>query len=266
MILVAKKYLGLFAAFFRASLTADLEFRANILIRIVTDIFWYIAQISTFEVLFRQTNHIGAWSLEQTRVFLGVLFIVDGTYMILFHDNMDQLSEKVRKGDLDLLLAKPVNSQFIMSCQRMAPAYLGNVAISIAYFSWGYRHLPGVHEWWNLLWLLLLIPCGVIVDYCGRFFFSAMSLIFVRAEYMQYMWYQIYRLGMRPDSIYFPWLRYLLLSAFPVAMIASVPARAVIQPENPWLFLWCAFIAGLFLFFSTRFWRFALRNYSSASS
>ncbi|MGZ3706269.1 MAG: ABC transporter permease, partial [Bdellovibrionota bacterium] len=70
-----KKYCGLYWAFFRASLTADLEFRANFAMRIVTDIFWYVAQIMSFELLFNFTDHIGDWNRAEMRVFLGVLFV-----------------------------------------------------------------------------------------------------------------------------------------------------------------------------------------------
>jgi ABC-2 type transport system permease protein len=263
---VIKKYVGLFAAFFKASLTADLEFRANIVIRILTDFMWYIAQLSTFEVLYRQTDRIGTWTRGEVRVFLGVLFLVDATYMILFHDNMDKLSEKVRKGELDLLLAKPVNSQFIMSIQRMAPAYIANCGLCIAYLLWSFANLEVERTWFNFAWLMLLVPCGVMILYCGRFFFSAVALIYTGTENVNYLWYQLYRLGMRPDVIYFPWLKYILLSLFPVGMIASVPARALLYPDNPLLFLWTVLVTALFIFLTTKFWRIALRNYSSASS
>lgn len=261
-----KKYVSLFYAFFRASLTADLEFRANIVVKIVTDILWYIAQISTFEVIFRQTTNMGSWTAPEVRVFLGVLFIVDGFYMLLFSDNLDRLSEKVQRGDLDLLLAKPVNSQFMMSLQRSSPAYIGNLLLSAGYLVWAYHKLPASVPWWNFLWFLLLVPCGIAVAYAGRFFFSVMALIFTRAEYITYIWYQIYRLGMRPDGIYFPWLKYVLLSVIPVAIIASIPARAILRPESPLLFLWSVGITFLFIYLTGRFWNIALRKYSSASS
>lgn len=99
------KYWKLFKAFAKASFVADLEYRANFLTRIVTDIFWYAAQIMTFETIFLHTDNVGGWNLDQTRVFLGMLFVADAIYMVLFHDNLDRMSDRVRKGELDLLLA-----------------------------------------------------------------------------------------------------------------------------------------------------------------
>lgn len=259
------RHFKIFKALALASFQADLEFRANFVSRVVTDVFWYAAQILTFETLYLHTDTIGYWNRDQTRVFLGILFVVDAIYMILFHDNLDHLSWKVRRGDLDLLLTKPVNSQFMISCQKLATALSGNLMIAVGWLSWSLWQLPEV-TWIRLLFLIVLIPCGVTVLYCVRFILAATAVIFTRAEGIQYMWYQLYKLGMRPDAIYAPWLRYILLSLFPVAVIASVPARSILDPPDYGLFLYVAALTALLLFLSDRFWRFALKYYASASS
>lgn len=260
-----KKYGGLYAAMFRASLIADLEYRANFITRILTDVLWYVAQIFGFEIIYRHTDKIGSWNLEQTRVFLGMLFVVDAVYMIFVHDNFDKFSDKVRKGELDLLLAKPVNSQFMVSLQRASTAMIGNLIVAggwLAYSLWNLSEFSPM----RLLWLVILIPSGVVVLYVSRFLLSSVALIITRAENLQFMWYQIYRLGMRPDSIYVPWLKMILLSFVPVAIIASLPARALLDPPEPWLFIWSPVLAIILLWLSAKYWAFCLKRYSSASS
>jgi ABC-2 type transport system permease protein len=257
------KYLRLYRAFFRASLTADLEFRANFLMRIITDIFWYLAQIVSFELLFRFTDNLGHWNRSEMRVFLGVLFVVDSVYMVVFSNNVDFLSDLVRKGNLDLLLTKPVNSQFMISCQRVSTAHLGNLLMACGWLSWA---LYGYGEWQRIFWLLAMVPCGALIFYSLRFFFSATAVIFTRAENMQYLWYHLYKLGMRPDSIYVPWLKIIVLTAIPVALIASVPARMVLGSAGPLMALWVAAVAGILLVLSSLFWNYSLRHYTSASS
>ncbi|WP_374075948.1 ABC transporter permease [Bdellovibrio bacteriovorus] len=260
-----KKYFYLYLALFRTSFIADLEYRVNFLTRIASDIFWYIAQILTFEVLFRHTPKIGDWNLEQMRVFLGVMFVVDGIYMIVLSENLDQFSEKVRKGDLDLLLAKPVNSQFMLSLQKASTAMIGNLMLGTGWFIYSLVQLPNF-EWLRLLWLLILIPCGLIALYAMRFVMASTAVIFARSENLQFIWYQIYRLGMRPDSIYVPWFKWFILTALPVGVIASVPARALLEPPQLALFVWVVALAGLLIYLSNKFWKFALKFYSSASS
>jgi ABC-2 type transport system permease protein len=265
MVNFLSKYLRLFRAFGKASFVADLEYRANFATRILTDIIWYVAQIVTFEALFRVTNRIGDWNLEQMRVFLGVLFVVDALYMIFFSENLDRMSEKVRKGEVDLLLAKPVDSQFMVSCQRINTAIAGNLILAVGWLSYSLWNLPDF-QWARLLWLIILIPAGLISLYSIRFMFSSVALIFTKADNLQYLWYQLYRLGMRPDSIYLPWLKIMVLTILPVAVIASVPARALLDPPHFALFGWVIFWSGFMLWMSHRFWNYCLKFYSSASS
>lgn len=259
------KYFRLYIMLFKTSFIADLEYRVNFATRIFVDILWYGGQIITFEVIYQHTDRIGDWNLTQMRVFLGLVFIIDALYMIIISENLDSFSEKVRRGDLDLALAKPISSQFLLSFQKAATAMLGNLVLALIWFVYSLLQLPDF-SWIRLLWLFLLIPCGLSSFYCLRFVLAASAVIFARSENLQFIWYQISRLGMRPDSMYVPWFRWVILTVLPVGMIASVPARAILEPPQWGLFAWCFVLNIVMVYLSTRFWKFALRHYSSASS
>ena len=274
-----QRYLYLFWSLFRLSAMADLEYRINFITRIITDIFWYIAQIVVFEVIFTQTNHLAGWSLPEMRVFLGLLFIVDALWMMLFSENLENFSQKIRTGELDLILAKPVNSQFLVSIQRMNSAYLANLAMGIGWLIWSVHHLPqdpvisdvfapalSSYSAWRWVWLIITIPCSILIVYSVRFLFASVAVIFVQADYLTYLWFQFYKLGTRPDSLFPRWLRYLILSAIPVAFIASVPAGIVLgRLPTQWALIGIA-LTIFILSVSHWFWNFALSRYSSASS
>lgn len=260
-----KKNLGLYWAFFKLSLITDLEFRVNFLVRVFNDIVWYIAQILTFEVIFRHTARIGDWDLPQTRVFLGVLFVVDGIYMLLFNDNMDSFPEKVARGDLDLLLLKPVNSQFIVSCQRFTTPALVNLSMGTAWLAWSLTQVPSF-SWWGLVLFLLMIPSSLAVIYSLRFVFATTSVILTRSENIQYLWFSLYRLGTRPDTIFTnPW-RLAILTIIPMGIVASVPSRLLFGQASWMLVVWGICIGPLLLYFTTIFWKYCLTKYQSASS
>jgi ABC-2 type transport system permease protein len=266
MALALRRHLRLIAMFGRVSLQADLEYRLNFVVRVVTDMLWYGAQILTFEILFRQTSQISGWSLLEMRVFLGLLFTTDALYMFLFSENLDHLSDKVRKGDLDLILCKPVNSQFMMSFQKLSVAYLACIAISLSWLVWSIAQLPGETVWHRLPILLLTAPGSLAVVYSMRFIFSATALIFTRAENINYLWYQIFKLGTRPDALYPRWLRYIVLTFIPVGFVASVPAQIVLG-KLEWFWLFGGLVVPVFAVgLSIWFWRFGLRFYTSASS
>lgn len=262
----AAKHLSLLRALFSASAIADLEYRANVALKVATDVVWYVAQLSVFEVLFKHAPRVSGWTAESTRVFMGALFVVDALYMLFFSQNLDRLSDKVRKGELDLLLAKPVNSQFMLSFQRVSVAYLINLAIATGWLAFAIEGLPEKPSVDRYAFLLVGIACGLAITYSLRFFFSATAMIFDRAENVNYVWYQLYRLGTRPDGVYPPWLRFAVLSLVPVGFIASVPSRMILESPNFALLGGAIALAIALLWFSAKYWSFGLRRYSSASS
>ena len=57
------------------------------------------------------------------RVFMGAMFLTDVLYMILIMDNIEGVFSLVRRGDLDIYLTKPVNSQFMVSFRKVGTAF-----------------------------------------------------------------------------------------------------------------------------------------------
>lgn len=261
-----RRYFSIFVGLFKASAMSELEYRLNFVVKIATDVIWYVAQLALFEVLFSHTRTISGWTLESTRVFMGILFMVDSIFMLLIEENLNHLSSKVRLGELDLILTKPVNSQFLLSFQKMSPSYIGNTCITLAWVTWSLAQLPQPVSLARLSLLFISIPCAVAIAYSVRLFFAATAVIFTHSENINYLWYQLYRLGMRPDTIYPRWLRYTVLTLIPVGFIGSVPARLILESPDIGLVASSVTVAALTIFLSARYWRFTLKFYSSASS
>jgi ABC-2 type transport system permease protein len=154
----------------------------------------------------------------------------------------------------------------MMSCQRINTAYVVNLVITTIWLLWALSKIPGGFEWARLLFLIILLPCSLAVQYGMRFMFATTAIFFTRAENLTYVWYQLYRIGTRPDNLYPPVLRYAILTLIPVAFIASVPATVLLhEPQISWLF-WALGVAILFVWLSRVYWVYAIKNYSSASS
>ncbi len=259
------KYLRLYKAFFSTGLIVDLEYRSNFISKVIVDIIWYGLQIIFFEVLFSHTSSMSGWTLEKTKVFLGLLFVTDSVFMIVLSDNLDGFTNLIKRGDLDLLLTKPVSSQFMISFQKVSVSLIPSFAISSSYFIYSVYHLPNL-QWERVLWLLLFVPCGLICLYSIRFMLSATSVLFSKADHLQFLWYSAYHLGTKPDAIYPPWIRFLLMSVLPVSMVASVPARFVTEEPDWWILVWTIFWSLSLLQMTRVYWKFVLRRYVSASS
>ena len=260
-----KKYMGLYQAFFRVSLVADLEFRLNFVLLVCAEFIWYSTQLILFEVIFRHTKIIGEWNIDQMRVFIFLVLFVDSIYMILWDPNLSAFTDNVRKGTLDLLLVKPVNSIFMLSSQKISISHIPCLIVTGIGFIWALGRIPDF-EWLRLFWLIILIPAGLSVIFVGRFALNCSAIIFTRADFLQYVWYSMFRLGLRPDAIYSGVLRYMLIFMIPFAMIASIPARVLLEPFHPWMIIWALIMPVGLILGLQKYWAYCIKQYSSASS
>lgn len=260
------RYAEIYWALCKVSLISELEYRANILSKVLVDFIWYAAQLSMFEVLFRHTQKLADWNVEQMRVFMGIVFLADGIYMVFFQENLDQLSQKVTRGELDLILSKPVASQFMVSFQKVNVPYVVNIALILVWINWALSRLPGGWQWDQAIRIIPAAICGAAVFYSLRFALTSLALVFSRADAIAQVWYQFYKLGLRPHGIYPPWLRMFVLAVLPVAFIASVPAQVVLGNGNIWVTALLPVVSTGLVVASSVWWRRALKSYSSASS
>ncbi len=245
---------------------ADLEYRLNFVVRIFGEFVWYAAQLSVFEVLYTHTETLNGWDINAVRVFMGTLFFVDGLYMILFVENMDNLSSLIRKGDLDLYLVKPINSQFMVSCRKVASVHFINLALVLGYLIWALSRLNHPVSLTQGFAFAIMCVCGVAIFYCLRLLFGMLALILHEAGNIQFVWYNLYRLGTRPDILYPRYLQLFVMTAIPVAFIASVPSKILVEGLQWSLVAQSVAVATFFFVLTAFLWRRALRNYASASS
>lgn len=260
------KYLKLTMSFFKASFMADIEYRTNITIRVVTDMIWYVLMWSVFKTIFLYTPTLSGWQENEIQLFLGTLYLADSLFMIFFSENLDRFAERVKKGEIDLVLVKPVQSQFFLSLKKISTSYVLNFFLLLGFFFFQLIKHPELHQSNKIWFLAILIPCGTILIYSTRMLFATTSLIFVNTESLNYLWFNFYRLGTRPHTIYNRTLQLILMTIFPSAFFASVPALAALNKINAAYILITIFITGLYLYLTHLYWNFALKNYASASS
>jgi ABC-2 type transport system permease protein len=260
------RYLRLWLAFLKMSWMADSEYRLNFVVRILGEAGWYLAQLSIFEVLYTHTKMISGWDVHAMRVFMATLFLVDSFHMILTMEGLEGMFSMIRKGELDMYLSKPIDSQFMVSFRKVATAYFFNILIILSYLIWAIHGLEQPVTPWQIVSYVVLVISGGVVQYGARFMFATMTVVLQDAGNIHFIWHQLYRLATRPDPIYPMFMRVFVFTLFPVAFFASVPSRILVDGIDPRLVVASLVFAVMTLFASKRFWTYALRQYSSASS
>ena len=131
MRLMVNRYLNIWLAFLRNTLSRDMEYKMNFIFEIFIDAVYYGALFFFFHVIFQFTDSLGDFTQDAVIIFLITLYISDLLYVFFLGGNVFEVNNKVKSGDLDYILLKPINSQFFISCRYVMTNALISLTILI---------------------------------------------------------------------------------------------------------------------------------------
>ena len=265
---LVNRYFKLWSAFFRNSLSRDMEFKSNFLFELIIDAAYYSSLFFFFKIIFQFVDAVGKFNHDAMIIFLILLYIIDSLYIFILGGNVFNVNDKVKKGDLDFILIKPVNPQFFLSFRYVnAHALISIFVLSILLIVLTYSYHNDVLLLINYLLCLLSIALGIIIFYSIEFLIACLSFWFRNFSYAGWLSGELTKYARRPDPIYKKWFRNILFTFLPMAMIASVPARLLLFGLDETKLLLLQFcVAFTFLWLTTFVWKRGLQVYESASS
>jgi len=260
------RYLRLYACFIRFSTSRSLEFRIDFFFKVFMDLAYYGVNIAFYQVIFLHTELLGGWNRDQTLVFMAGFLLVDALVMTLFSNNIWWLPTFINRGDLDYYLLRPVSSLFFLSVRDFAVNSFINLLFAAGILVWALSR--AAHPWsgGGIALFLGLLVLGAFLHYMVHMLTILPVFWMQQGASLHTIFYSFQRFMERPDRIFTGWLRKALVSVLPFSLMASFPARVLIDGLD-WavlghLFLVTAAFFGLLLFV----WSRGLRAYSSASS
>src|SRR4051812_14314538 len=128
----ALKYARLIGSLGRYALARELAFRGNFLVKVSVEVLWLGILMAFYRTVFARTSAIAGWTEPEYLFFVGCFFALNGAIETLFLENCNEFAELVRTGDLDFLLLKPIDEQFLITCRRVDWATAPNIIMGAA--------------------------------------------------------------------------------------------------------------------------------------
>ena len=263
---MVRKYFNLWKAFFKNSLSRDMEFKMNFMGDLLIDAIFYGSLYFLFKIIFSYVETLGDFNHDSVIIFLVVMYLTDTVFIFFLGGNTFNLNNMVIKGDLDFVLVKPVNPQFFISF-RYVMSY--SIVSFIILFSLLIKLILDFHGYIPIINFILFIPsfiCGVLIFYSFEFIISCLVFWYRNFSVGGWLASEMTKYSRRPDSIYKGKFRRIIFSIFPMALISSLPARILIFGPKIDLIILQFIIAIIFLFFTKLVWSKGLKLYESASS
>jgi ABC-2 type transport system permease protein len=259
------KYAEIYRVQLKNNWVREAVYRTNFLTAVMTDAVWICVEFSFFHVIYANISNLPGWTEEQVYFFLGMFFSSDALFTIFFQRNFWNFSDLVNKGDLDILLTKPVPPLFLALTRWMSLTACFNFLLGLIIMV-RYSGPAGFEGGWHWLLVAMWLAIGLSAAVLIRFAFSIWIFWTERSFALSRLYYQFFSFATKPDGMYPRIIRYLILTALPFAFIGSVPARALLHGLPAWQYLEIFAVLGVFFLFNYTCWVIGLKRYQSASS
>lgn len=261
-----KRYLKIYLLFIKLNYTRALVHRGDFFTGLSGSLAWGIFSIVAVYILSSRSSSIYGWSRGELFILIGVFNIIVGSFFRMVNGaNFETMSVNIQRGDLDSLLIKPIDSQFFLSFLHIKLHGLIRFLIAIIYtvIVFNLAHIS-----FTIFSLFLAIFFGIVgflIIYSTWYLVMTATIWFPDLYNLSEILYTADGITRYPPQVLWAMKAFVFLIFFPYTLVVSVPTKALIH-KLTFLdaLLAMGFACGL-LFLSRKFWKFALRYYTSAS-
>lgn len=261
-----KKYIRIYKCFLNNAISYLAAYRRDTWISLFLTLLWIGMMYLVIEILFQYTSSLGSWNKGEVYLLTTLWIIVDEVNIMFFGANLQNIPDKVTEGDLDFYLTKPAPTLFLISVEyiHLRAFYRLVPEIALLIFLWNSFAIP--FFWLNFLATLVLIIFALGVLYAVSLIINTFSFWFYRIDNSNSAWFVFHNLGRFPIDILPKTIRVILLTVIPIAYTAYFPTLALTGKLAWYHVLWTGLFSCILICIAYRFWKYALRSYSSASS
>lgn len=184
----------------------------------------------------------------------------------VFYRGVYSFSDKVRSGEFDFTLTKPLSSLF----QSLVGKPDANDAIfivpTIGLSIWIVSTLDITITAASIASYLILLFNSFLIVTALHILVLVVGVLTTEVDGIVWMYRDLSKMGQFPISVYMQPFRFILSFIIPIGMMITIPAEILVgqRPATAVLLPTCIGIG--FFILSLRIWRWCLRGYSSASS
>jgi ABC-2 type transport system permease protein len=186
--------------------------------------------------------------------------------MTIFSNNMWWLPFLINKGDLDFYLVRPVSSLFFVSLREFAANSFVNLLMAVGVLGWALARHPGPLGAGPVALFLGCLLVGVFLQYLLNILFLMPAFWVHTSHGLREIYFSLIETMTRPAGIFTGWVRRILVTLLPFAVIVSFPTRALFEGDRWPVVLHMVGVTAAGFLAVLAVWRAGVKSYVSASS
>jgi ABC-2 type transport system permease protein len=259
-------HLRLWKRFVLQAVVRETHYRAHFLTTLLVGLVQLGVGIVPTLLLFGFTSEMHGWSRAEVIALVGVFQIVNGVLATFVAPNLTRMTTYLTEGELDVVLLRPVSSQFYLMLRWVNVAELTNVASGIVVLLIGLVQAGIAPSALEILQAVVLVLCGIVLLTAVWSALSFLAFWLQSVNGIGFVYLGLLEAGRYPLGFFPVAVRSFLTFAFPVAFATTFPVQALSGELG-----WSPVLLGVLLAVVAQglvrvVWRRGLLTYASASS
>jgi len=251
----------------KCKFTRMMAFRASFWGAFFADGSLFLIQLLTFETIYSQVDGIGGWDRGQMIIFVGTFSIINALNMLIYFFGVVDIPSKIRRGDLDQYLTKPINPLLRLTFENVNIGSIPLVIMSILIVCYGISisHIQvsfalGLgYAAFVLLMTLLWYDMELIVRTIP-FLVTSVNGIMRLEEAILELNFKV------PGILYKGIFKLIFYFILPYGIMSTIPTQFITRSIDAVSIFVSVATVATFTAFALWFWRFGIKHYKSASS
>jgi len=257
------RYFRILKVFIRASFIRDIAFRGAFYIDLFHAVLWLGLFFLVIEVFFSHTAEIIGWNKGNLIVLLGVWSLLDDLANGTFWEGVKRIPTLVADGQLDFILTRPVDSQFIIAVERFRFSRAIPLIADVTLIVYGVN-VGGAASGASMIVLFpLMLMAGYITAFSLFYFLHTLGFWFFRIDNIWALYEGIENVGKYPVDVFGRHIKLISLTIVPIAVMMLLPAEAIVGFLSGLEVLNALAVALAGFWLTRKFYLFSVRRYSS---
>jgi ABC-2 type transport system permease protein len=227
----------------------------------------FLVQLLTFQVIYSQVDAIGDWNRGQMIIFVGTFSMINALNMLIYFFGVVDIPGKIKRGDLDQYLIKPVNPLLRLTFENINPGAFPLVILSVLIVFYGVQ-TAGIDVSFQLgLAYSVFVLLMTLLWYDMEIILRTIPFLVITASGIMHLESNLIELNFRVPGILFKGVfKVIFYFLLPYGIMSTVPTQLLSGSLSAPGLVHTLCMVVFFTFFALWFWKFGLRHYKSASS
>ncbi len=263
---VVRRYARLLGVQLGVSALTAMQYRADFVVRGLIAILWMLVTLIPLLVVYSVRSTVAGWTFPESLVVVAWFTLLRAVLEGAVSPSLTAVVEHVRHGTLDFVLLKPADAQFLVSTAKFEPWNVVDVAGALLVFGYAFAKLGRWPSAGGLALGAAFLVLAILILYSIWILVVSAAFWVVKVDNLSFFFGSVFDVARWPISIFKGALRVMFTVVFPIALMTTYPAMALLGTLDARTAA-AAFAGGLaFAALARNVWRRAVAHYTSASS